>query len=114
MAPDLNAIQTEKWDYSKPGSAGYDIPNITYDDPKNRKMRILSIGAGFSGVMNAYNIQKYCENVEHVICSSIVQVHLRCRLLMLEQMRRTQTWEAHGWRIAILVAHATSPVMLIP
>jgi hypothetical protein len=68
MAPDINAITTEKWDYSKPGSAGYDIPNITYDDPKNRKLRILSIGAGFSGIMNAYHIQKHVQNVEHVIC----------------------------------------------
>ena len=71
MAPDLNAISTEKWDYSKPGSSGYDIPNITLDDPKNRRIKVLSIGAGLSGIMNAYHIQKHCQNVEHVICKPI-------------------------------------------
>jgi len=68
MAPDLNALSAgEKWDYSTPGSSGYDIPDITYNDPKNRKLRVLTIGAGFSGILMAYQIQKYCENVEHVI-----------------------------------------------
>lgn len=68
MAPDLNAVTNgEKWDYSKPGSSGYDIPKITYDDPKNRKLKVLTIGAGFSGIMMAYQIQRYCENVEQVI-----------------------------------------------
>lgn len=68
MAPDLNAVSSDgRWDYSKPGSAGYDIPDITYDDPKNRRLKVLTIGAGFSGIMLAYEIQKYCENVEHVI-----------------------------------------------
>ena len=28
---------------------------------------MLSIGAGVTGIMNAYHIQKFCENVEHVI-----------------------------------------------
>ena len=70
MAPDLNAIGSEKWDYSTPGSAGYDVAKVTYDDPKNRPLKVLSIGAGFSGIMNAYHIQKHCENVEHVICMS--------------------------------------------
>jgi hypothetical protein len=32
MAPDLNFIDRNgRWDYSTPGSSGYDIPNITYD-----------------------------------------------------------------------------------
>jgi hypothetical protein len=32
MAPDLNSIDSNgRWDYSTPGSSGYDIPNITYD-----------------------------------------------------------------------------------
>lgn len=32
MAPDLNSIDSNgRWDYSTPGSTGYDIPNIVYD-----------------------------------------------------------------------------------
>jgi hypothetical protein len=32
MAPDLNAVgKGERWDYSTPGSSGYDIPDIVYN-----------------------------------------------------------------------------------
>lgn len=68
MAPDLNAVAGgERWDYSQPGSSGYSIPDITYNDPQTRKIRVLTIGAGVSGIMMAYQIQKLCQNVEHVI-----------------------------------------------
>jgi hypothetical protein len=34
MAPDLNAVagngSSGKWDYSTPGSGGYNVPDITY------------------------------------------------------------------------------------
>lgn len=30
-------------------------------------MKVLTIGAGFSGILLAYQIQKHCENVDHVI-----------------------------------------------
>lgn len=39
----------------------------TDQDPSTRKMRVLTIGAGLSGIQLAYQIQKHCENVEHVI-----------------------------------------------
>ncbi|KAF2444597.1 FAD/NAD(P)-binding domain-containing protein [Karstenula rhodostoma CBS 690.94] len=73
MAPDLNSLQSNgKWDYSTPGSEGYSIPNITYNmcaslDPSTRRMKVITIGAGFSGILLAYRIQKHCQNVEHVI-----------------------------------------------
>ncbi|KAJ9644119.1 hypothetical protein H2201_007096 [Coniosporium apollinis] len=68
MAPDLNALSANgRWDYSTPGSSGYNIPNIVYDDPQSRKLRVITIGAGFSGILMAYQIQKQCQNVEHVI-----------------------------------------------
>jgi cation diffusion facilitator CzcD-associated flavoprotein CzcO len=69
MAPDLNSLSLdEKIDYSQPGSSGYDVrQDATWMDPKNRKLRVLSIGAGVSGILMAYQIQKLCENVEHVI-----------------------------------------------
>ncbi|RAQ99484.1 FAD/NAD(P)-binding domain-containing protein [Stemphylium lycopersici] len=68
MAPDLNALSGgERWDYSTPGSNGYNVPNIVYNDPQSRKLKVLTIGAGLSGIQIAYQIQKYAENVEHVI-----------------------------------------------
>ncbi len=46
----------------------YRIPgHLTWMDPKNRKLRVLTIGAGISGILMAYRIQKDCENVEHVV-----------------------------------------------
>ena len=70
MAPDLNAVAAggERWDYSKPGSSGYDVKqDITWGDPNNRKMKVITIGGGVSGIMMAYQIQKLCGNVEHKI-----------------------------------------------
>ena len=66
MAPDLNAVAAgEKFDYSQKGSGGYSInEDITYNDPSNRKIRVLTIGAGVSGILMAYRIQKDCPNVE--------------------------------------------------
>lgn len=32
MAPDLNSLDSNgKWDYSTPGSSGYNIPDIVYN-----------------------------------------------------------------------------------
>lgn len=42
-------------------------PDIVLHGPYTRKIRVLSIGAGVTGIMNAYHIQKHLENVEHVI-----------------------------------------------
>lgn len=53
---------------TSPGAQGYHIPqDTTWRDPQNRKMRVLTIGAGVSGIMMAYLLQKECQNVEHVI-----------------------------------------------
>ena len=69
MAPDLNSLSSgEQMDYSQPGSSGYNVrQDATWMDPQNRRLRVLSIGAGVSGILMAYQIQKLCENVEHVI-----------------------------------------------
>ena len=69
MAPDLNAVAGgERFDYSEPGSAGYHIDqNVTWNDPNNRKLRVLTIGGGVTGILMAYQIQKWTPNVEHVI-----------------------------------------------
>ncbi|OCK98235.1 flavin-binding monooxygenase [Cenococcum geophilum 1.58] len=66
MAPDLNSPASNgRWDYSKPGSSGYGIPNIIYNDPSSRPLRVITIAAGLSGILMAYQIQKYCENIRH-------------------------------------------------
>ncbi|KAF2123552.1 FAD/NAD(P)-binding domain-containing protein [Dothidotthia symphoricarpi CBS 119687] len=70
MAPDLNSIGKDgQWDYSTPGSTGYNIPDIAYDVRSLHmvKLRVLTIGTGVSGIQAAYQIQKNCENVEHVM-----------------------------------------------
>lgn len=69
MAPDLNAVAGgERFDYSTPGSSGYNInPDLTYNDPNNRKLKVLTIGGGVTGILMAYRIQKECPNVDHVI-----------------------------------------------
>lgn len=48
-------------------SEHYQIPDVILGAPSVRKIRILSVGAGISGILNAYLIQKELENIEHVI-----------------------------------------------
>ena len=69
MAPDLNAVAGgERFDYSQPGSKGYSVnQDITWMDPNNRKLKVLTIGGGVTGILMAYQIQKQCANVEHII-----------------------------------------------
>lgn len=71
MPPDLNSLFNYSTDgYKTDGVARdsrYEIPDIVLNSPTTRKIRVLSIGAGVTGIMNAYYIQKLTENVEHVI-----------------------------------------------
>jgi len=42
MAPDLNSINSNgRWDYSTPGSGGYNVPDIVYDVSLETKMSVL-------------------------------------------------------------------------
>ena len=43
---------------------GYSIPNKPINNTSNRKVKVLGIGAGISGIMMAYKIQKFCQNVD--------------------------------------------------
>jgi ribulose 1,5-bisphosphate synthetase/thiazole synthase len=47
--------------------AGYKVPDITFRDPKNRRMRVVTIGAGYSGILLAYKLERELQNVEHVV-----------------------------------------------
>lgn len=49
------------------GATAYTIPDIVINDLSNRKLKVLTIGSGVSGILMAYHIQKHCQNVEHVM-----------------------------------------------
>lgn len=40
---------------------------MVIDDPSNRKLRVITIGGGVTGILMAYRIQKDAGNVEHAI-----------------------------------------------
>jgi len=61
MAPDISQLGANGSPLSNGHSDGYQIFVITFRDPKNRKIRVLTISAGVSGIMMAYKIQKYCQ-----------------------------------------------------
>lgn len=44
----------------------YEDHTKTYcsQDPGTRKVKVITVGAGFSGIMMAYKIQKYTKNVD--------------------------------------------------
>jgi hypothetical protein len=48
-------------------SKNYEVPLTSLNDPANRRIRAITIGAGFAGIMMAYKIDQFCENVEHVV-----------------------------------------------
>ncbi|KAM0330552.1 hypothetical protein ACHAQA_003499 [Verticillium albo-atrum] len=54
-------------DYHNDPNTGYHIPFVPIKDPKSRRMKVVTIGAGVSGIMLAYNIEKELSNVDHVI-----------------------------------------------
>ncbi|KAL4805219.1 putative sterigmatocystin biosynthesis monooxygenase stcW [Aspergillus unguis] len=45
----------------------YSIPDVILNSPGERKLKVLTVGAGISGILMAYLIQKHMENVEHVV-----------------------------------------------
>jgi hydroxyversicolorone monooxygenase len=61
MAPDITQLGANSSALSNGGTDIYQMPDITFRDPKNRRLRVLTIGAGVSGILMAYNIQKQCE-----------------------------------------------------
>lgn len=43
------------------------IPDVTLNDPANKRMKVIVIGAGLGGILHSYNISKSCSNVEYVV-----------------------------------------------
>lgn len=62
----MGSVEEEPKKWIRPSSV-YEVPNITLNDPENRKLRVITIGGGVSGIMHAYKISQECENVEHVV-----------------------------------------------
>ncbi|KAM5385172.1 hypothetical protein ACJZ2D_001133 [Fusarium nematophilum] len=62
-------LYTEKLndDFHNDTKSGYHIPFVPIGEPGNRRLKVITIGAGFCGIMLAYNIEKYTPNVEHII-----------------------------------------------
>ena len=71
MAPDIDSLAnffTEGYATNGvPRNKDYEIPDVVLYAPTIRRIRVLSIGAGLTGIMNAYYMQKQLQNVEHVI-----------------------------------------------
>ncbi|KAH7409527.1 flavin-binding monooxygenase-like protein [Cadophora sp. MPI-SDFR-AT-0126] len=67
MAPDISQLGASSSAVTNGDTNGYQIPDVTFRAPENRRMKVLTIGAGISGIMMAYKIQKHCKNVEHII-----------------------------------------------
>jgi hydroxyversicolorone monooxygenase len=61
MAPDISQIDSHTTIPADGRASGYQIPDITFRDPQNRRLKVLTIGAGVSGIMMAYQIQKQCQ-----------------------------------------------------
>jgi len=57
MAPDESQLRGNGSMAPDGYSNGYQIPNITLKAPENRRIKVLTIGAGVSGIMIAYKIQ---------------------------------------------------------
>ncbi|KAF5970676.1 flavin-binding monooxygenase [Fusarium coicis] len=53
-------------DWIRP-NPNYKIPNITLKDPANKRLRVITIGGGMSGICMAYKIQEQMQNVEHQV-----------------------------------------------
>jgi hypothetical protein len=63
MAPDIASLPAAE----AAASGTYEIDKEVMIGGYQRKLRVLTVGAGVSGIMMAYMIQKDSKNVEHVI-----------------------------------------------
>ena len=71
------------------------IPDVVLNDPANKQMKVIIIGAGLGGILHSYNIDKSCSNVEYVVYEKNADIG------------------AHGLRIVTLGALVIYPVMRI-
>ena len=43
---------------------GYTVPDTTYHNPLNRRIRVVTVGAGYSGILLAYRVERELQNVD--------------------------------------------------
>ncbi|KAF2800321.1 flavin-binding monooxygenase-like protein [Melanomma pulvis-pyrius CBS 109.77] len=43
------------------------IPDVVLNDPANRGIKVIIIGAGVGGILHSYNIDKQCSNVQYTV-----------------------------------------------
>lgn len=71
MSPDISSIPNGDAANDTPAlddaSMPYEIDQEAMFNSYQRKVKVLTIGAGVSGILMAYKIQKESKNVEHVI-----------------------------------------------
>lgn len=71
MAPEISFTSNGDGPNGTPAvddlSTPYEIDQEAVFNSHQRKIKVLTMGAGVSGVMIAYKVQKECKNVEHVI-----------------------------------------------
>lgn len=54
--------------YTRPGAEGYRVnKDATWGDAANRRLRVITVGAGLSGILMAYRLQADCANIEHSV-----------------------------------------------
>ena len=80
-------------------AAGYCVLDKTYKDPNNRRIRVVTIGAGYSGILLAYRIPRELENVEVWQCNmsnliSKFSTNLIC--FSMSSTKKTAILAAHG------------------
>lgn len=66
----------------------YQIPDVVLNSP-NQKIKVITIGAGISGILMSYLIQKHGENIQHVVYEKngdIGGTWLEVRLLVAIQL----------------------------
>lgn len=76
MAPDLNSLSNGAilHDVQRPANgpsahspSTYSVPDTLLGDPSARRMRVLCVGTGFSGISFAYNLKQSTQNVDLVL-----------------------------------------------
>ena len=67
MAPDISSVRSPGEEMANNETSRYEIDQEAILGSYQRKLRVLTIGAGVSGIMMSYKIQKECNNVDHVI-----------------------------------------------
>jgi hypothetical protein len=113
MEPNTSQLGASAPDSWTVPAEGYTIPDITFCDPKNRRLKVLTIGAGVSGIMMAYHIQKECQKYAILELWDGTSTNWANTALSMSYMRRTMILVGLGSRTDTQEQHAMCLPMLI-